>query len=268
MSVTRAIFETLTHSSIKLASYFAVYDRLLAPYRGKPITIVEIGVKDGGGLELWRKYFGDQARIIGIDLTHAAAEMRAEGFEIYIGDQADPNFWRQFFTEVGPIDILLDDGGHTNKQQITTIECALPFIRDGGLILTEDTDTSYNEYYGNPSRYSFVNYCKALADRQRHADTIFSVSFFTSIVALHIDRRLCIPPNHVHVNGLQLTNENQWNIDKRIIGYETGRKGRALLGTLPGWVQRSVTAAYTWLTLFVAKQRFRRENLSLRKFFR
>ncbi len=267
MSDTRPIFDTLSHSSIKLSSYFAVYDRLLASYRGKPVTVVEIGVKDGGGLELWRKYFGDEARIIGVDLTRVAAEMRAEGFEIYIGDQGDPKFWQRFFEEVGQIDVLLDDGGHTNKQQITTVECALPFIRDGGLILTEDTETSYNEYYGNPSRYSFVSYCKMLADRRRHADTIFSISFFTSMAAFHIDRRLCAAPEPVHVHGATLTNENQWNIDKRIIGYETGRKGRALLSLFPHWVQRIVTATYTWVTLFVAKQRFRRENLSLRKFF-
>jgi hypothetical protein len=268
MSDTRTIFDTLSHSSIKLANYFAVYDRLLAPYRGKPTTIVEIGVKDGGSLELWRKFFGDQARIIGVDLTPAAAEMRVKGFEVYIGDQSDPKFWHEFFAEVGQIDVLLDDGGHTNKQQITTVECALPFIRDGGLILTEDTETSYNEYYGNPSRYSFVNYCKMLADRHRHADTIFSISFFTSIVALQIDRKLCLASDHVHVQGIKLTDENQWNIDKRIIGYETGRRGRALLNAFPGWLQRAVTSAYIWLTLFVVKQRFRRENLSLRKYFR
>jgi hypothetical protein len=94
-------------------------------------------VKDGGGLELWRKFFGDQVRIIGVDLAPAAAEIRAKGFEIYIGHQSDPKFWHEFFEEVGQIDVLLDDSGHTNKQQITTIECALPFVRDGGLILTE-----------------------------------------------------------------------------------------------------------------------------------
>ena len=43
------------------------------------------------------------------------------GFNIEIGDQSDPKFWEKFFKKYGEVDIILDDGGHTNYQQILTL---------------------------------------------------------------------------------------------------------------------------------------------------
>ena len=60
------------------------------------------------------------ARIIGIDLNPNAKKWEKEGFEIFIGNQADPDFWKRFKSQVPSIDILLDDGGHTYIQQIVT----------------------------------------------------------------------------------------------------------------------------------------------------
>ena len=39
---------------------------------------------------------------------------------------------------------------------------AIPNINDGGIIITEDTHTSYLKKFGNPSKYSFINYSKYL----------------------------------------------------------------------------------------------------------
>ena len=113
---------------------------------------------------MWREYLGPQARIIGIDLNPEMKQLEADGFHIEIGDQASPAFWRNFFTKVGSIDVLLDDGGHSNEQQIVTVYCALDHIRDGGVILIEDVHASYLERFGNPSPRSFVNWCKNQID--------------------------------------------------------------------------------------------------------
>lgn len=61
---------------------------------------------------MWRNYFGPKARIIGVDLNPSALVWEDFGFEIYIGDQADPNFWESFNVLVGNIGVVLDDGGH------------------------------------------------------------------------------------------------------------------------------------------------------------
>ena len=105
---------------------------LFSKYVNKKLVFVEIGVLDGGSLIMWRKYFGNKARIIGIDLNPNAKKIAKNNkIEIFIGNQADPDFWKSFFKKVGKIDILLDDGGHTNKQQILT-STNVKHIRDGG----------------------------------------------------------------------------------------------------------------------------------------
>ena len=40
-----------------------------------------------------------------------------DGFEIYIGDQADEDFLKKCLNEIGSYDILIDDGGHKLHQQ-------------------------------------------------------------------------------------------------------------------------------------------------------
>lgn len=81
---------------------------------------------------MWRDYFGASARIIGIDLNPISKKWEKDGFEIYIGNQSDPLFWREIFEKIGDVDIVLDDGGHTYEQQIITAHECIPNIRDGG----------------------------------------------------------------------------------------------------------------------------------------
>jgi len=84
---------------------------------------------------MWREFFGESARIIGVELNPDAIKWREHGFEIFIGNQSDPKFWETFFSEVGKIEVLLDDGGHRNYQQIITVNSSLPHVHDGGLII-------------------------------------------------------------------------------------------------------------------------------------
>ena len=123
-SITLKHFLSSKYYSAKLNNYFNIYDKIFSEYRNKKITFVEIGVHNGGSLFMWRKFFGSKARIIGIDLNPKAKYFQKYGFEIFIGDQSSGVFWKNFFKKVGKVNIILDDGGHTNEQQISTfINC-------------------------------------------------------------------------------------------------------------------------------------------------
>lgn len=186
------------YRSIKHSSYFAAYDELFGPYFDQPITFVEIGVLDGGSLFMWRELFGPDARIIGVELNPEAKRWEQDGFEIYCGSQSDREFWQRFTAEVGPVDVVLDDGGHTFEQQIVTTDCLLPHIKDGGLLAVEDTHTSYMENFGGPSPASFVEFAKNMIDGvnyrfgklsdRPHERVAHSVHFYESIVAFKVDR--------------------------------------------------------------------------------
>ena len=73
-------------------------------------------------------------------------------------------FWQEFFDKVGMVDIILDDGAHTNEAQIITTFHTVNYINDGGLLIIEDTGSSYLKKYFNPQKYSFINYSKFLID--------------------------------------------------------------------------------------------------------
>ena len=71
----------------------------------------------------------------------------------------------KFFKKYGKVDVVLDDGGHTNYQQIKTVNSCIPNIKDGGILITEDVHTSYiKDKWYNPSKHSFINYTKKLID--------------------------------------------------------------------------------------------------------
>lgn len=189
--------------SLKHSSYFHVYEGILAKYRGRSIIFIEIGVLNGGSLFMWRDYLGPAARIIGIDANPDARKWEKDNFEILIGDQSDSTFWDRVFAHTGPVDVVLDDGGHANEQQIITTEKCIPNIKDDGVLIVEDTHASYLTRFGNPSKYSFIAYCKTIIDsinsrfpsitasRNNLNKIVSSIEFYESIVCYRIDRQKC-----------------------------------------------------------------------------
>jgi cephalosporin hydroxylase len=186
------------YKSIKHNTYFNVYDHLFSKYRNKKIVFIEIGVLAGGSLFMWRNFFGSKARIIGIDMNPKAKKWEKYGFEIFIGSQSDMNFWKNFCSKIGKIDIVLDDGGHTYDQQIITTEMLLENIKDGGLLVIEDTHTSYMKGFGE-AKYSFINYTKNMIDRinkrfsklsnNKNETRVWSIEIYESIVAFCINKK-------------------------------------------------------------------------------
>ena len=185
------------YRSIKHNTYFQVYDNLFARFRNKKITFLEIGVLGGGSLFMWRKFFGKDARIIGVDMNPNAKKWEKYGFEIFIGSQSNEQFWYDFINKVGKIDIVLDDGEHTYDQQIITTEMLLGNINDGGILVVEDTHTSCMSGFGN-QKYSFINYTKKLIDHINFRFSSFSniesekrvwsIQIYESIVAFLINK--------------------------------------------------------------------------------
>lgn len=205
-------YQRSPYQSIKHSTYFDTYDELFGPYVGQPITFVEIGVLGGGSLFMWREFFGPQARIIGIDLNPQAKRWEQDGFEIFIGSQKDPVFWEQFISEIGAIDVVLDDGGHTYEQQIVTAECLLPAVKDGGMLVVEDCHTSYMTKYGLRS-VSLINYAKNMVDginfrfgkfaHKRAERVVWNIRFFESVVAFYVHREKCSLASEPTHNGGQ-----------------------------------------------------------------
>ena len=212
-------FKTSPRYSIKWSNYFPVYENLFKKFVNKKIIFVEIGVGNGGSLFMWKKFFGSKARIIGIELNPDAKKLEKFGFEIFIGDQSDPLFWKKFYNKVGKIDVLLDDGGHKNIQQITTFMESYNHIKQNGIIVVEDTHTSYMKKKGfkNPSNYSFINFCNLIIENLHRRNPsinknlnilskkIESIYFYDSIVSINFGYKKFNKTNMLE-NNLRLRN--------------------------------------------------------------
>jgi hypothetical protein len=130
----------------KWLHYFEIYERHFSRFRGQEVHIAEIGIYSGGSLEMWRDYFGPRAYIYGVDIEPRCKVYEHDRVKVFIGDQADKSFWREFRTRVPKLDIVIDDGGHEYEQQLTSLEELLPHLRPGGVYLCEDVHGAFNRF--------------------------------------------------------------------------------------------------------------------------
>ncbi len=176
----------------KWVHYFDIYHQYFSKYRGKKVIILEFGVADGGSLQMWKHYFGKKARIIGVDIDSRCKDLAEKQIEIFIGDQQSRYFLRKLLKKTGPLDVVIDDGGHFMKQQIITFQEIFPTIKKGGIFITEDLHTSYSKQFkGGYRRHgTFIEYAKDLMD-QMHAwysqDTNLIINNITrTLKSMHI----------------------------------------------------------------------------------
>jgi Methyltransferase domain len=150
----------------KWIHYFPIYTRHLAPYTGRPVSVLEIGVYRGGSMRMWSRFFGPHARLLGVDIDPVAVTCAGGRYEVVIADQGDPDAMRKLAEEHGPFDVIIDDGGHSMIQQITSIETLFPMLNEGGVYLVEDCHTSYwDEYDGGRGREgTFIEWVKTRLD--------------------------------------------------------------------------------------------------------
>lgn len=193
------LFYKVSKNSSKWDSYFDVYEKHLSQFRGKAPRILEIGILEGGSIELWHKYFGEGTQITALDVNPQCKTYQYDfPVEIVIGDQSSEEFWKNFFTTHDNYDIIIDDGGHTMLQQIVTLKNCFPYLNDRGFFITEDTHTSYWSRWGGAYKgNSFQEYSKHITDflNIQHFDAnvmpqnerdifaeLYSVSFYNSLV--------------------------------------------------------------------------------------
>ncbi len=174
----------------KWVHYFPIYARHLAHFQGRPVRVLEIGVYRGGGMELWSRYLGSQATLVGLDIDEAAVRSVRGKYPVVLGDQADPEVLLALNAEHGPFDVIIDDGGHTMKQQIVTIETLFPLLNDGGVFIVEDTHTSYWPVFGGElnSPDIFVEWTKPRVDdlhSRHHVGIDRSSIWATDLDGLH-----------------------------------------------------------------------------------
>ena len=151
----------------KWTHYFPVYEKHFAQFRNKPIKVLEIGILNGGSLEMWKEYFGPDAKIVGIDINPACKEHEFPGVHVRIGDQSDPDFLQSLIDEFGEFDLVIDDGSHHVAHVKKTFEYLYPKISPTGMYFIEDTHAAYWSSHGGSltEPNSINNFSKEMIDK-------------------------------------------------------------------------------------------------------
>lgn len=130
-------------------NYFEAYHNHWQRYRGKNVTFMEVGVQSGGKIPLLRNYFGSGLTYVGIDINPSTKMFHGDDWvNIEIGDAENVTFWKEMRLKHPKVDLFLDDGGHTMKQQRITMKEMLPHVQPDGVYMCEDLSTSWSQQYG------------------------------------------------------------------------------------------------------------------------
>jgi hypothetical protein len=174
----------------KWKHYFPIYERHFKDFVYKPVTFIEIGCGLGGSLQMWKRYFGPHARIIGVDVDPTCKNFEEDQIEVYIGQQQDCGFLENLVKDVGPPDIVLDDGSHIMSHVTATFEFLYPRLPKNGIYMVEDMHSAYwEEYEGGLRKPStFIEVCKNLIDELNADHTrgaLPPTKFTTSTASMH-----------------------------------------------------------------------------------
>lgn len=177
--------------AMKWHHYFGIYERYFAPWRGRPLKFLEIGVFRGGSLRMWRNYFGPDATIFGIDIDPDCARFDGIHGQVRIGSQADPEFLSKVFDEMGGVDIVLDDGSHHMDHVPATLAALFPRLSDGGLYMIEDLHTAFWREYGGARQGggNFFAKVAAIIDDMHHwyhGDPVTDPALAQGVTGIHI----------------------------------------------------------------------------------
>ena len=175
----------------KLTGYFKAYENHFSRFRDREVTMYEIGCGKGGSLQMWKKWLGPRARIIGVDIKPHCKSFEEEQIYVAIGSQADPKFLRDLHAKFGTPDIVLDDGSHQMAHMRATFDVLYPLTSPTGVYAVEDLHTCYWPNYGGgyKTEGTFIEFCKDKMDEinaPKSRGALSTTPFTRSTASMHV----------------------------------------------------------------------------------
>lgn len=138
-------------------------------------NVLEIGVYFGGSLQYLSDKFPD-AKIYGIDIEDKT-QYNTDNITTYIVNQEDRNALNKFLEETNvEFDIIIDDGGHTMKQQQVSFGTLFKSLKKGGIYILEDLHTSRLEQLGTIAPDDIIT----------TLDMLYTIQYTKNVISNHI----------------------------------------------------------------------------------
>ena len=149
-------------------NYGPFYEQHLLPFRqsARRVKILEIGLGcgmfygPGASVPLWlhpQLFPTAEVELHMLEFDRRCGENwqrthRQFDVMLHFGDQANPADLQRMLAKSGPFDIIIDDGGHTMDQQLSSLTHLFSSgLKHGGAYFLEDYGTSHDPGY-NPNR--------------------------------------------------------------------------------------------------------------------
>lgn len=154
--------------SDKWDSYLDYYDEEFAKIRDHEITMLEIGVQNGGSLETWSQYFHAGKKFIGCDIDQNCSKLSYNDprVNIVIGDVNTQDTFQKITALSQSFDVIIDDGSHQSIDILNGFINYFQFVKPGGNYIIEDAHCLYMKSFGGGilNEHSAQYFFKKLTD--------------------------------------------------------------------------------------------------------
>ncbi len=187
----KSLYEILAdhagHLCDKWEHYPNIYEAEIGPRvkLGRPLRLLEIGVQNGGSLEVWRKFLPVGSTIVGVDINDRCSQLEfPDNVHFLLGSATDPSFPSRL--PEAEFDIIVDDGSHRSADVVSAFALLFEKLAPGGCYIVEDIETSYMPDWGGGFRvpHSSIEWAKGFVD----ALNIFHISERTRLMLLMVFR--------------------------------------------------------------------------------
>lgn len=155
-------------TSDKWSIYLSEYERIFRDFRNREINLLEIGIQNGGSLELWASYFGYAKKLVGCDINQDCLRLKYKDprIAVVVGDANIDETELIIFSHANRYDLIIDDGSHSSSDVVKSFARYFPHLADDGLFIIEDLHCSYwQEFEGGLfDPFSSMSFFKRLTD--------------------------------------------------------------------------------------------------------
>lgn len=148
------------------------YASLFEPFRNQPVRLLEVGVQNGGSLEIWAKYFSKARIIVGCDVDPKCSSLKFSDPRIHlvVEDVLKPGVSSRLVEQFETFDVIIDDASHQSGDIVRAFCSLFPILADEGLYIVEDLHCSYwREFQGGLfAPHSAISFFKNLCDTLGH----------------------------------------------------------------------------------------------------
>lgn len=140
------------HIAFLEETYLDIYQRYLEPLRQQQLNLLELGVRRGSSLRMWKAYFPN-GQIYGVDYNPDCERHKEDRIEVVIASQDDARLLTDLARRAGGFDVIVDDASHINHLTVASFRILFPYLKPGGYYVIEDLGMSwvdYTKHVGDP----------------------------------------------------------------------------------------------------------------------